>query len=215
MTQKRIPLLPAVIGILLAIPFLWLLGRFYALGGNQRMIVPLLLLKTFGLGCSYLLVLGSLDAPVFNRFCPRGKWFDCHRVIESPAGKPLGLVHMADLGILYFGGSLLLLGWSACAGHLYHHIIYLGILNLAALLYTPFSVLYQALKVKKWCAICLLVLLVFWLEFSQFFPYLFQYPVQTQITPELLVPLLAFFALTGAIWLVIRLALGRIYRRPA
>lgn len=177
------------------------------------MIIPLVLLKTVGLGCSYLLVLGSLDAPVFQRFCPQGRWFDCHRVIGSPAGKPLGLVHMADLGTLYFGGSLLLLLWSAFSGHLYRHIIYLGVLNLITLLYTPFSLLYQALKVKKWCALCLLVLLVFWLEFSQFFPYLFTYPIQNGISPAQLGPFILFFGLAAILWVVTRMILGRIYHQ--
>jgi uncharacterized membrane protein len=141
-------------------------------GGNQRLAIPLLMLKVIGFIASFVLILGQLGHPLFDRFCLKGEKLNCHAVLESPAGKLLGLIPMADLGAVYFFGGVILICFSVFDIFFFHRIYLLAALNLLTLPYTIFSVLYQALVVKRWCYLCLIVQLIFWLEFSQFYQYL-------------------------------------------
>lgn len=187
--------------------------RLYLHGGNEQLCVLILLLKVTGLLASFVLVLGTLDAPVFKRFCPRNPIFDCKRVIDSPAGTVLGLVHTADLGVLYFAGTLLVLLISAFSPGFYYQALYLGLLNLLTLPYTIFSVAYQVFKVGKGCALCLVVQAVFWLEFWQFYPFvigtrrLFAFDLPT------LHPLLVGLGLPAVLWPLVRHMLEKAYAR--
>ncbi len=187
------------------------LVRLYLHGGNEQLCVMILLLKTVGLLASFLLVLGTLKAPFFKRFCPRNPWFDCQKVIDSPAGKLFGLVHIADLGVLYFSGTLLLLVIGAFKPDFYYHALYLGLLNLLTLPYTLFSVAYQALRVHKWCALCLIVQAVFWLEFWQFYPFIFGTPMAFALNLHLLYPVVLGLGIPLALWPLIRYLLEKAY----
>lgn len=191
--------------------FLFVFIRLYFHGGNERLFVLILLLKSVGLYTSYVLVLGSLKAPYFRRFCPRSRSFDCERVIDSPGGTIFGIIHTADLGVLYFGGTLLILLFTAFSRDFYYHAVYLGIFNLFTLPYTFFSVLYQAFKVKKWCAMCLIVQLIFWLEFWQFFPFVFAHRMVFRIDLPLLYPVILGFGIVFFLWPLIRIMLERIW----
>ncbi len=187
--------------------------RLYLHGGNEQLCVLILLLKVVGLLASFVLVLGTVDAPVFKRFCPTNPWFDCQRVIDSPAGTVLGLVHTADLGVLYFSGTLLALLLSAFTPGFYYQALYLGLLNLLTLPYTLFSVAYQLLKVRKGCALCLIVQAVFWLEFWQFYPFVFGTPPAFTFDLRLLHPLIIGLGLPLALWPLVRHLLEKAYGR--
>lgn len=185
--------------------------RLYLHGGNEQLCVLILLLKVVGLLASFVLVLGTLDAPVFKRFCPRNPLFDCKRVIDSPAGMVLGLVHTADLGVLYFAGTLLVLLLSAFTPGFYYQVLFLGILNLFTLPYTIFSVAYQVFKVGKGCALCLIVQAVFWLEFWQFYPFVLATRPDLSLALSDLHPLLVGLALPAALWPLARYLLQKAY----
>jgi len=185
--------------------------RLYFHGGNEQLCVLILLLKAVGLLASYLLVLGSLRVPFFKRFCPTSPWFDCQLVIDSPAGKIFGLVHAADLGVLYFAGTLLVLVSSAFSPDFYYHALYLGALNLFTLPYTLFSVAYQAFKVRRWCALCLIVQAVFWLEFWQFFPFVFGTPAIFAFSLRLLYPVILGLGIPLLLWPLVRYLLEKAY----
>ncbi|MBN2346355.1 MAG: vitamin K epoxide reductase family protein [Candidatus Aminicenantes bacterium] len=186
--------------------------RLYLHGGNERLCALILLLKVVGLLASFVLVLGTVDAPVFKRFCPRSPWFDCKRVIDSPAGMVLGLIHAADLGVLYFAGTLLVLLISAFRPGFYFQALYLGALNLFTLPYTLFSVAYQVFAVRRGCALCLIVQAVFWLEFWQFHPFVFGTKPASAFDLAALHPLLIGLALPAALWPLIRHLLEKAYR---
>jgi uncharacterized membrane protein len=195
----------------LTLLFLFVSARLYLHGGNERLCVLILLLKAVGLLASFVLVLGTLDAPVFGRFCPRSPLFDCKRVIDSPAGKLFGLVHFADLGVLYFAGTLLTLIVSAFGPGFYYQVLYLGALNLLTLPYTLFSVAYQAFRVRRGCALCLIVQAVFWLEFWQFYPFIFGTPPAPAFHLRLLYPLIMGCGIPLALWPLVRLLLRRTF----
>ncbi len=196
-----------------ALLLLMILVRFHQHGGNERLSILLILLKTSGLFASYVLVLGSLQAPFFDRFCPRHPRFDCKAVIGSPAGKIFSLIHVADLGVLYFSGSLLGMLISAFSPNYYYQVVLLGALNLLALPYTFFSVGYQAFKLGRWCALCLIVQLILWLEFWQFFPFIFSRRPLFSFALPVLFPLLLAFSLCLLAWLQLRYLLALAYER--
>jgi uncharacterized membrane protein len=190
---------------------LFIFFRMYVHGGNERLCLLVLLLKVVGLLASFVLVLGTLKAPVFKRFCPRSPWFDCERVIDSPAGRVFGVIHVADLGVLYFAGTLMVLALSAFSPGFYYHAVFLGLLNLLTLPYTLFSVAYQAFRVRKWCALCLIVQLVFWLEFWQFFPFVFANPPVVRVNLRLLYPVILGLGIPLSSWPLIRYLLEKAY----
>ncbi len=171
-------------------------------GGNQRLAIPIVMLKIFGFSASLLLVLGELGHPLFDRICPKWEKINCHAVLESPAAKIFGLIPTADLGGVYFLGGIILICFSVNNPHFFHQIYLLAILNLLTLPYTIFSVLYQAFVVKYWCFLCLIVQLLFWLEFWQFYQFLAA--GVPRFTFEDFLPILWSFGLPVLIWTPLR-----------
>lgn len=210
-TRLRFLATTTMAGMVLGFVFL----RMYLFGGNERLCLLILLLKVVGLIASWVLLLGTLHVPFFKRFCPTSPHFDCRRVIDSPAGKVFGVIHAADLGVLYFGGSLLVLVFTAFSPDFYFYVVLLGGLNLLTLPYTLFSVMYQAFKVGKWCALCLIVQAVFWLEFWQFYPFLFGNPVFLDFSLNRITPLILGFGLFVCIWPLARHLLEKAYSDDA
>jgi uncharacterized membrane protein len=206
------PLRLSAAGFLLLL--LLLFARLYRHGGNEQLMVLVLLLKVVGLLASFVLVLGTLKAPIFKRFCPRNPWFDCQRVIDSPAGKIFGLIHTADLGVLYFSSTLLVLVFGAFTPGFYYQVLLLGALNLLTLPYTLFSVAYQVFRVRRGCALCLIVQLVFWLEFWQFHPFLFSTAPDIRLDAGWLAPALLGLAIPVCAWPLLRYLLEKAYAAP-
>ena len=152
---------------LVTFTFCWIIG------GNQRLAILIVMLKIIGLGTSIFLIIGKLGHPWFDKVCFKGDKLDCQAVIESPAAAFFGVIHTADLGGIYFSGGIILICFSLLNPHFFHQVYLLAVLNVLTLPYTIFSVVYQAFVVKRWCALCLIVQLIFWLEFSQFYSFLF------------------------------------------
>jgi len=191
-----------VTGTTLGLMLISSLILFWLEGAVPRLAIGIVLLKLIGLASSVLLVLGELGHPVFLRVCPDEERPGCQAVLDSPAARLFGILPLADLGMLYFGGSLLLIIFSVFHPYFYYRLFILVLLNLTTLPYTLFSVLYQGLVVKRWCVLCLIVQLIFWLEFVFFFKFL-----SRGIPPISLAdvfPSVWSFALPALIWAVLR-----------
>jgi uncharacterized membrane protein len=171
-------------------------------GANHRLTITILMFKITGFAASLLLVLGELGHKIFDRICIKSEKLDCFAVMHSPAAKFLGRIPMADLGVIYFIGGIILIAFSVANPYFFHQIFLLAILNLLTLPYTIFSVLYQAFVVKKWCYLCLVVQLIFWLEFSQFYKFLFAGVPRFHI--EDFFPFVWSFALPALVWILFR-----------
>ena len=176
-------------------------------GGNQRLAIPIVLYKTMGLAASIFLVLGELGHKIFDRVCFRGDHLDCHAVMNSPAAKLMGRIPMADLGVLYFSGGIILIAFSVVNPYFFDQIFLLSILNLLTLPYTIFSVTYQGFIIKKWCPLCLIVQLTFWLEFFHFFSFLTAGIPRFRLMDFL--PLVWSFGLPILFWLLFRTPLKK------
>lgn len=174
------------------------------------MAIPIILYKTMGLASSIFLVLGELGHKIFDRVCIRGDHLDCHAVMNSPAAKLAGKVPMADLGVFYFSGGIILIAISVINPYFFDQIFLLSVLNLAALPYTFFSVIYQGLVIKKWCPLCLIVQLTFWLEFFHFYSFLTAGIPRFRI--EDFLPPIWSFGLPVILWLLFRPALRKSIR---
>jgi len=147
------------------VPFVFFLFLFTCLYGlvlnvaenespSSKFII-LVLIKFTGVILSLQLFLNELD--IHNTFtdklCHIATYVNCDAVTQSGASKIFGVIGWADIGVAYFCGGLLLLFNLS-----YTEAIHLlSIFAVAAVPYPFFSVLYQGLKVKKWCPLCLSV----------------------------------------------------------
>ncbi len=119
----------------------------------------LLFTKMVGLTLSCLLVAKQLGGKntLTDRLCQLNSKTNCDSVLNSPGAKLWGWLSWADVGLLYFAGSLvtaLLLDVQPTVRPLLHW------LALLALPYTIYSVYYQARVVEQWCTLCLAVQVV-------------------------------------------------------
>ena len=127
---------------------------------------PFYLLKVAGAVFSFLLLqkqFGGTNATV-NAFCNMGSKADCDSVINSPASKLFGVVHLSEIGAWYFGGGIL----SMIIGSFTAYSIapFFFLLSIVVLPFSFFAVYYQGVVIKKWCPLCLAVMGVLWLEFA-------------------------------------------------
>ena len=157
-------------GLVLTCLLLALVIALLAIGLTSGVAVitwlPMLLIKIFGMGVSFILLAQTIDkdSPIFARSCESKGQVSCADVLSSPAAKLFGWLNMSELGFLYFTGTFIALLLSLCLANQVVNV-YLLWLTMAALPYTFFSVYYQKQVIRKWCKLCLYIQLAFWLEF--------------------------------------------------
>jgi uncharacterized membrane protein len=127
-------------------------------------LAALALIKFMGLAATVVLSFeqAGIGRPL-QRLCAAGPVANCARVLRSPASR-LGPVPLADLGLVYFASGLLALVLAAFTGEAAPALAMLGLLSLALLPFTALSVYYQAVKLRSYCWLCLLVAALLWLE---------------------------------------------------
>ncbi|MBE0674322.1 MAG: thioredoxin domain-containing protein [Bacteroidales bacterium] len=193
-------LLGALVPLLIIITFLTCITGFfdqYNYVGQLRLdFFVLIFTKSVGFLLSILLLLQELkiDIGLTDKLCHLSTHVDCDAVTRSNASKVFGTISWADIGITYFLGGLALL----CLLPFKETESVYAILSVAALPYPVFSVLYQWLKVKKWCPFCLLVQMVIVVEFVFLFR---RISFSTLVINTVLTPLAIF----GTVFIVITL----------
>ena len=104
----------------------------------------------------------GISSVVLNKICSgASEKLSCNDVMESKGSKFLGFLKLSDLGIIYFlstslSAILLLIGKETS--------IPLYLISVLALPFTFYSIYYQFSVVKKWCLLCLSVVLVLWMQ---------------------------------------------------
>lgn len=159
---------PLIVGSTILLFVLGIIAGFVKVPTGWATWLPLLGLKAIGLTTAVLLILKEegISNALVHKICDTNTKTSCGQVLDSPAAKLFGWLKMSHLGLIYFGGGSLALLTGIASGNLFSIVVCLGVLTVLALPYTLFSVYYQAAVVKKWCVLCLVVQLVFWLEFA-------------------------------------------------
>ena len=119
-----------------------------------------------GLSASVFLLINEFGKlpKIVAQMCHIGKETDCNTITKSAQAKLLGWLSWSEIGVLYFAGAFLVLLLAFFANKINDVTSILFILGLLTLPYTLFSVYYQAFVVKKWCPLCLVVLLMLWAD---------------------------------------------------
>lgn len=94
-----------------------------------------------------------------DKLCSLFKKSDCNNILESKDAKLWGIISWSEIGFGYFCSNLVILLWlpslMGCS-------VWIGFF---ALLFSFWSVWYQAVKVRQWCPLCLMVQILFWVLF--------------------------------------------------
>jgi uncharacterized membrane protein len=103
----------------------------------------------------YIKQSGSLT----SKLCGRGENSNCKAILDNPKAKFFGIPH-ADIGVIYFGGSLAILvsviisSVSTSATTPTPWIV--SVLSILTIAYSIYSIYCQKIIIKKWCSLCLL-----------------------------------------------------------
>lgn len=128
----------------------------------------IILIKLLGTSITALLLYREVDSQ--NQFlrsvCSASPKLDCNAILDSKASKLLGVISWSEIGFMYFSGTFFVLLIKNTSGGLFN--IY-ALINLLAVPYTIFSIVYQWRIAKQWCILCLSVqalllveLIIFW-----------------------------------------------------
>lgn len=163
-------------------------GRWYT--------VALTLLDTAGLALSFMLVqkTAGVHTRMSDTVCGVLQEGGCDKILATGASTFLGIFHWSEVGLAYFGVSLLTL-------LLYPDRIHdLALINACCLPYTVWSITYQRFVAHHWCTLCVGVQATLWLLF---FCYLFGGSFSGAWPPHI-----SFFAL-GAVYVAALLVLSK------
>ena len=152
--------------VLFFIKFIFLFSLFYVflfLGVNTLtngleflFTIPF---NFFGVYVSYLLVLKQLDVKnkLADKICIAfSSKNGCNAALESSVSKLFGILSLSEIGLGYFFTNTLIILYFP---NLY---AYLALVNLTALPFSLWCVGYQAIKLKQWCPLCMLVQISIW-----------------------------------------------------
>jgi uncharacterized membrane protein len=123
----------------------------------------LIITKITGLTASIFLILHEfkVHSPLADKICGFTSKTDCEEVLASNASRVFGWFNWADIGIIYFIGTLIyLLGSTENSS-----LGILAIICFLSLSYPVFSIYYQSVELRKWCPFCILVQFVLVAEF--------------------------------------------------
>lgn len=152
-----------------------------------------------GLVFSFLLIRHEAgDKNLTKEICNMGKHLNCDAVLASSASKIFGLLSLADVGMVYFGSQLFCLVYGIFVKE---EILYIGImggLSVLTLPYILYSLWYQGVRIKKWCPLCLSVIVVLISQIVSFFVCGVNYRLLN--APFSWLICLSIFILTGICW---------------
>jgi uncharacterized membrane protein len=161
-----------------------------------------LLSSCLGLGLSSLLLISQLGTPpdLVQQVCHLTRQTNCEAVLQSSASKLFSWLSWAEVGFLYFAGMVLSIFLANLTTNSSPIFSILAILSALVLPYTAFSVYYQALVIRVWCPLCVLVQVVLWVNFGLLFSflpfnylYLFDYQGFTILGFSFSLPILGWF----------------------
>lgn len=132
--------------------------------------LPSFVIKLIGLGISLLLVIKSYNPQTsfLDKFCKMGaqkdSTFDCGQVINSKSGRLFSWLSWAEAGFLYFLAGLITIIFGSMTSFQVEVLQGLYMITLLSLPITLLSIGAQAFVLRKWCLLCLTVILVLWAD---------------------------------------------------
>lgn len=147
------------IGIAVLITALILYGAIYNGLFEHATTILVLLFNSVGLGASIMLEQKSMGihTRLAAHVCGIIEKDGCDDVLASDGSKFLGIFHWSDVGLGYFGMSIILLIAFP------HSLPYVALYNAMCLPYSFWSVGYQHFKAHAWCTLCLTVQATLWI----------------------------------------------------
>jgi uncharacterized membrane protein len=130
----------------------------------------LLLTKIAGITLSIILVLHEFEIhfSLTDKLCHFNEITNCNTVLNDKASRAFGWISWADMGIIYFLSTLLIVIDEPSI----EKLSLLALLSSFALPYPFYSVYYQGFVLKKWCPMCLGVQIILIIEFFILLPHL-------------------------------------------
>jgi len=141
------------------IPILFIISNG---GYNKSWMIILLVLNLLGFYIGYLLVLKQIKthSASADKICSIFKKSDCNNVLESKAAKLWGIIGWSEAGLSYFTSNLLIILFFPGL------ISFQALVNIFVLPYSVWSIWYQKVKAKQWCALCIIVQVLFYCIFA-------------------------------------------------
>ncbi|TKG87815.1 hypothetical protein EYV94_27895 [Puteibacter caeruleilacunae] len=161
-----LPILIASLVCVAAYMFTSVAGKSVYSGNYQLWL--LLATKSLGIVASLFLVLHEMKVhtKLSDRLCGFNSKTDCDSVLKSTASRMFGWINWADIGIIYFSGTLIFL----LGAQPINSLTTMASISVLTLPYSVYSIYYQAFKVKKYCPFCLVVQLLLIVEFVILLP---------------------------------------------
>ncbi len=104
------------------------------------------------------------DNALTNQFCKMTARFNCDIVLTSPMATVSGIVSLADVSLVYFLSQFLFLLLTTLTGISYIGVLLMLIECSAAFCLTLWSIWYQGWVLQGWCKMCLLIIMVIWVQ---------------------------------------------------
>ncbi|MDI9338043.1 MAG: vitamin K epoxide reductase family protein [Alphaproteobacteria bacterium] len=139
-----------------------LLGNSQFFNHTHLNLLPILILKIVGVFISIILLIQSLQInnKFIAKFCSTHSGNGCENILNSNASKIFnGFISWSEIGFVYFASTLTFLLINPVNSN--SLVFVLGILCLP---FTFYSIYYQSYIAKKWCKLCILIQILFWLE---------------------------------------------------
>ena len=148
-----------VAGISLVIAFfiVFTTTKVYANSG----LLLLLIMNLAGAYIAYLLLLKHLhvSSTQGDKICSLFKQTDCNNILESDAASLFGIISWSEIGLSYFISNTAIILFFP------HLAAWMGLINMAVLPYSFWSIWYQGFRAKQWCPLCVMVQVLLWVVF--------------------------------------------------
>jgi uncharacterized membrane protein len=150
-----------------------------------------LVFSLIGVYTSYLIIKEKLTPDGYSsKFCSNSSKTDCQSVINSKEAKIFNAVDLSDASIIYFSFISIIFIIAS-------NVIVFKVLSFLSLPLILFSAYYQYFKIKKWCALCLIIIGVLLLQFS----ILTIIPSEEKLDLLILLPMLLILSLIIISWM--------------
>lgn len=158
------------------------------------------ILSTIGIGVSYLIIQHDLgiDSKIVNTICSQeSKTTNCNAVLNSKGATLFKNIKLSDISFIYFIALTLLSAFFSMANLDFVLLFQISLLSVPIISY---SIYYQAVIVKNWCTLCLIIVTILTFQASLIF-FVESFKLNVSVLSILIIAL--SFLSTASLWLLI------------